>query len=92
MPLDTLGLLLDLPQKFGILKGARGPSYVILPASWPHLVSGLKQGWVFAWRSLIAGEMIFGYTWAQPTGHDARDLNDINQVVAVMLPIVAIDS
>ena len=37
------------------------------------LVSGLKQGWVFASRSLIAGEMIFGYTWAQPTAYDRRE-------------------
>ena len=42
--------------------GARGPklfAYVLLPASLPHLVTGLKQGWAFAWRSLISGEMLF---------------------------------
>ena len=33
--------------------------YVLLPASLPHLLAGLKQGWAFAWRSLISGEMIF---------------------------------
>ena len=33
--------------------------YVFFPASLPFLVTGLKQGWAFAWPSLIAGEMIF---------------------------------
>src|SRR5207237_10854188 len=33
--------------------------HVLLPASLPYIVSGLKQGWAFAWRSLISGEMIF---------------------------------
>lgn len=64
--------------------------HVFLPASLPHLVAGLKQGWAFAWRSLITGEMIFvslGLGQLLTTG---RDLNDINQVVAVMLLIVGI--
>src|SRR6204780_870246 len=42
--------------------GARGFKlfwYVLLPASLPYILSGLKQGWAFAWRSLISGEMIF---------------------------------
>jgi NitT/TauT family transport system permease protein len=32
--------------------------HVILPASMPSIVSGLKQGWAFAWRSLMAGELL----------------------------------
>ena len=34
--------------------------YVILPAALPSFVGGLKQGWAFAWRSLLAGEIIGG--------------------------------
>jgi NitT/TauT family transport system permease protein len=34
--------------------------WVILPASLPAFVGGLKQGWAFAWRSLLAGEIIGG--------------------------------
>src|SRR5207302_8965112 len=33
--------------------------HVLLSASLPYIVTGLKQGWAFAWRSLISGEMIF---------------------------------
>ena len=41
--------------------GARGSTlyrYVIAPASLPAIVAGLKQGWAFAWRSLMAGELL----------------------------------
>ena len=44
----------------GRVLGARGVSayrYVILPAALPTFVAGLKQGWAFAWRSLMAGEL-----------------------------------
>jgi len=67
--------------------GARGISLfwsVLLPASLPHLVSGLKQGWAFAWRSLIAGEMIFVSLGLGHLLMMGRDLNDMSQVLAVM--------
>jgi NitT/TauT family transport system permease protein len=32
--------------------------YVVVPAALPSVVAGLKQGWAFAWRSLMAGELI----------------------------------
>ena len=41
--------------------GARGFNayrHVVLPASLPAFVAGLKQGWAFAWRSLMAGELL----------------------------------
>jgi NitT/TauT family transport system permease protein len=61
--------------------------HVLLPASLPYLLDGLRQGWAFAWRSLITGEMIYislGLGQLLMTG---RDLNDINLVVAVMVLI-----
>jgi NitT/TauT family transport system permease protein len=45
----------------GRVLGARGLSayrHIVLPASLPGFVGGLKQGWAFAWRSLMAGEVI----------------------------------
>ena len=45
----------------GRVLGARGFSslrHVVIPAALPSVVSGLKQGWAFAWRSLMAGELI----------------------------------
>lgn len=43
--------------------GLRGASYVIsilIPAALPSLLSGLKIAWAFAWRTLIAAELVFG--------------------------------
>lgn len=63
---------------------------VLLPASLPHLVSGLKQGWAFAWRSLIAGEMIYITLGLGQLLMLGRDLNDISLVIAVMFVIASI--
>jgi len=73
--------------------GARGFTlfwHVLLPASLPYIVSGLKQGWAFAWRSLISGEMIFVSLGLGQLLMMGRDLNDMSQVIAVMILIIAI--
>lgn len=64
--------------------------YVILPASLPELVSGLKQGWSFAWRALMAGEVMTTSIGLGQTLIMGRDLADINQVMLVMLVIVIV--
>jgi NitT/TauT family transport system permease protein len=64
--------------------------FVLLPASLPYLLTGLKQGWAFAWRSLIAGEMIFVSLGLGQLLMMGRDLNDMSQVIAVMILIIAI--
>ena len=43
--------------------GLAGPRYVtqiLIPAAFPCILSGLKNGWAFAWRTLIAAELVFG--------------------------------
>src|SRR6266849_3919335 len=73
--------------------GARGLRlflHVTLPASLPYIVTGLKQGWAFAWRSLISGEMIFVTLGLGQLLMMGRDLSDISQVIAVMILIIAI--
>jgi NitT/TauT family transport system permease protein len=43
--------------------GLRGPRYVrsiLIPAAFPSILTGLKVGWAFAWRTLIAAELVFG--------------------------------
>ena len=66
--------------------------YVMLPASLPYIVSGLKQGWAFGWRSLIQAEMIFLTVGLGQQLMMGRDLNDMSQVIAVMVLIVALGS
>lgn len=46
-------------QSFGL----RGPRYslkILIPAAFPSILTGLKIGWAFAWRTLIAAELVFG--------------------------------
>lgn len=48
--------------------GLRGPRYVLMiliPASLPSILAGLKIGWAFAWRTLIAAELVFGASSGQ---------------------------
>jgi NitT/TauT family transport system permease protein len=64
--------------------------YVLFPASLPHLVSGIKQGWAFAWRALVSGEMLIAGLGLGQLLMAGRDNSDMNQVLAVMLIIVLI--
>lgn len=63
---------------------------VILPASLPELISGLKQGWSFAWRALMSGEVMTTCIGLGQTLIEGRNLADINQVMLVMIVIVLI--
>jgi NitT/TauT family transport system permease protein len=66
---------------------------VIVPASLPFLVSGMKQGWAFAWRSLMAAEIYVTILTGLGLGHllhYGRELNDMDQVIGIMLVIVVI--
>src|SRR5215208_4134588 len=66
---------------------------VILPASLPFIVSAMKQGWAFAWRSLMAAEIfvtiLTGFGLGQLL-HYGRELGAMEQVIGVMVVIVAI--
>jgi NitT/TauT family transport system permease protein len=66
---------------------------VILPASLPFIVSGMKQGWAFAWRSLMAAEIYVTILTGFGLGHllhYGRELNAMDQVIGIMLMIIAI--
>ncbi|WP_414648649.1 ABC transporter permease [Clostridium sp.] len=69
-------------------KGSKIYTQVILPAALPDIVSGLKQGWSFAWRALMAGEMLSSTKGLGQVLMVGRDLADISQVVAVMIVII----
>ena len=66
---------------------------VLVPASLPHLVSGAKQGWAFAWRSLMAAEIYVTILSGFGLGHllhYGRELHAMDQVVGLMLVIIFI--
>ncbi len=66
---------------------------VILPASLPFIVSGVKQGWAFAWRSLMAAEIYVTILTGRGLGqllHYGRELSAMDQVIGIMLVIIVI--
>jgi NitT/TauT family transport system permease protein len=67
--------------------------HVILPASLPFIVSGMKQGWAFAWRSLMAAEIYVTILTGFGLGyllHYGRELQAMDQVIGIMLVITFI--
>jgi NitT/TauT family transport system permease protein len=64
--------------------------YTLIPAMVPSMAQGLKLGWSFAWRSLMAGELLFVSGGLGQMLDLGRNLNRMSLVVAVMLVIVAI--
>ncbi len=67
--------------------------HVVLPAALPGYVAGLKQGWAFAWRSLMAGELLVIIA-AQPSIGVrltfARELADAAALQAMMIVVLVI--
>jgi NitT/TauT family transport system permease protein len=68
--------------------------FVLLPAALPGFIAGLKQGWAFAWRSLMAAELIT-YSPKLGTGlgqllDQGRELHDMSQVFASILLILVV--
>jgi NitT/TauT family transport system permease protein len=80
--------------KAGTMMGLRRLSlwrFLILPASLPAFVAGLKQGWAFAWRSLMAGELLV-VIQNQPslgvllsTDQDQSDMASATAIIIVIL-------
>lgn len=63
---------------------------VTIPASLPSVISGMKQGWSFAWRALMAGEMLSATKGLGQVLTIGRDLADMSQVMAVMVVIIVL--
>jgi NitT/TauT family transport system permease protein len=85
-----------LHLRAGRVLGARGMAmyrYVIIPASLPGYVAGLKQGWAFAWRSLMAGELLVIIAKKPSLGvrlEFARNNSDAPALLAAMIVILII--
>jgi len=74
-------------------KGLTNLRYIVLPAALPSFVGGLKQGWAFAWRSLLAGELLVLIAGKQTLGgllDFSRQFSDFEGLIAVMIVILVI--
>ncbi len=77
--------------------GLTGPRYVLqilVPAAFPSILSGLKVGWAFAWRTLIAAELVFGTT-SKSGGlgwfiYENKNILDIPAVFAGLFTVILI--
>lgn len=86
-----------LYRRVGHVLGARGLTlarHVLLPAALPGYISGLKQGWAFSWRSLMAAELIVNSSqFAQGLGQlldNARQVSDLDGVVVGIFAILVV--
>lgn len=103
VPSIAVGVVSGLDQvppiylRVGRNLGARGLAsvrHVLLPAALPGYVAGLRQGWAFAWRSLLAAEIIVE---SKDLGHSlgyllksAQDGNDMSGAFAAIILILAV--
>lgn len=63
---------------------------VIVPAAFPYLISGFKQGWAYAWRGVIAAEIIFSIAGLGFLLNLGKHDNDISQVTGILIIIMII--
>ncbi len=77
--------------------GLRGPAFILkilIPAAFPSILTGLKIGWAFAWRTLIAAELVFGVS--SGSGglgwfiFENKNMLDIPKVFAGLLTVIII--
>ncbi|MCB1001961.1 MAG: ABC transporter permease [Acidimicrobiales bacterium] len=85
-----------LLRRVGRTLGASGfrlDREVVVPAAMPTVVTGLKQGWAFSWRSLMAGELLVlvpGTTSVGARLQFAREFSDAEGLIATMIVILVI--
>ncbi len=75
------------------LTGVAKYRHLVLPAALPSFISGLKQGWAFSWRSLMAGELLLTVPGALSIGvrmQNARDLVDAKAVLSYIIVVLII--
>ena len=76
------------------LKGPRFIAKILIPAAFPSILTGLKIGWAFAWRTLIAAELVFGVSSGRGgLGwyiNENKNMLDIPAVFAGLLTVIMI--
>jgi NitT/TauT family transport system permease protein len=77
--------------------GLTGPRYIakiLVPAAFPSILTGLKIGWAFAWRTLIAAELVFGVSSGQGgLGwfiYESKNMLEIPTMFAGLLTVIII--
>lgn len=71
-------------------KGSQLITLVLIPAAFPYMISGFKQGWAFAWRGVVGAELLFSFLGLGFLLNVGRQLNDVSVVISIMLVIMGI--
>ena len=71
-------------------KGSQLVTTILIPAAFPYMITGFKQGWAFAWRGVIGAELLFSFLGLGFLLNVGRQLNGVSQVIAMMLVIMGI--
>ncbi|MGB8138451.1 MAG: ABC transporter permease [Pseudolabrys sp.] len=98
--LNTLSGFRSVPETLRMsgrnvgLTGARYVGLILIPAAFPSILAGLKIGWAFAWRTLVAAELVFGVS-ARSGGigwyiFEARNDLDTATVFSGLLTVILI--
>ncbi len=82
-------ILLQAGHNLGA-RGVRMATDVLLPAALAGIVTGYRQAWSFAWRSLMAAELLFSTPGLGNELQMGRDLNDMARVMSVILLILLV--
>lgn len=97
MALATLQAIRQVPplyERAGRTLGARGWTLyrkIVVPAALPGMMAGLQQAWGFAWKALMAGELIIAGVRATGLGHLLqRSQDDVPMLIATVAVIVVI--
>lgn len=71
-------------------KGEQLVTKVLIPAAFPYLITGFKQGWAFGWRGVVGAELLFSFLGLGFLLNVGRQLSDVSQVIAMMIVIMII--
>jgi NitT/TauT family transport system permease protein len=77
-------------QMMGTGSGFKMFFQVMLPAAFPHLITGVRVAWAFAWRALTAGELIAKGLGLGQTLQDSRSIGDTATILCVVIIIAII--
>ncbi|RED60252.1 NitT/TauT family transport system permease protein [Cohnella lupini] len=77
-------------RMMGAGNGFRMFYQVMVPAAFPHLMTGIRVAWAFAWRALVAGELVARGVGLGQMLQDSRDIGDTATILCIVIVIAII--
>jgi len=83
-------IYLRAAQTMGTGNGLKMFVQVMIPAAFPHLINGVRVAWAFAWRALVAGELIAKGTGLGQLLQEGRNLGDTSLMLCIVIIIAVL--